>query len=71
MKELDDSIGTLLSNKDIATKPIEILPKEICSEIFLGRCNKPYTLEIGLCSTCQKCEIPHEIVYINPVKEKK
>jgi hypothetical protein len=71
MKEEYEPVGTVIFNKETIINSIEYIPKETCSEKFLGRCKKAQILEIEFCKVCQECEIPHKIVYINPVKEKK
>lgn len=70
MNNLDNSVGILIINKDIATNSIELLPKKTCSEYFLGRCKKLVGSEVQFCKSCQECKTPHEIVYINKIKEK-
>jgi hypothetical protein len=71
MKEEYEPVGTVIFNRETIINSIEYLPKETCSEKFLGRCNKYSIPEIEFCRTCQECKILHEIVYINIVKKTK
>jgi hypothetical protein len=64
------TISIARANGDISISPAYIL-SEICSEHFLGRCDKLVDSKIEFCRSCQECEVPHEFVLIKQVEDKK